>query len=215
MTYPSYNTKESENIVCWTCQHFQRRENGPSIANCQGECRINPPIRGADAYNETNDIFGVVKAAFAFVPFGNTTWCSQYSRSLEENIPGIIEGKGNCLDQNWSTFVSPWDNMSLAAPRLNKKPTEETCWYCDHFQRSEEVPSSGNQCTGYCFLNPPQPYLEEALDWEGAGATVMKKGILQPEIINGAYMWCSQWKRARQTVPDPPSQSGQNCAPGS
>lgn len=215
MPYPSWNKNEGANVVCWLCEHFQRRDNTPGTSNCQGECRKSPLERSAGARNDTADSNGEVKSAFAFVPFGNTTWCSGFQRSLEENIPLVAEGKDNCADQGWADWVTPHENMTFSPPRLNKKSIEDTCWYCEHFQRDPENQGSGALCSGFCCIDPPLDFQVENVDWTGTGFNRIEYAWEWPMLQNAAYMWCSKWERSREPVPDPPEQGGVPCqAPG-
>lgn len=213
MTYPIWNKNEDENQVCWLCEHFQRRDNTEATQNCQGECRKEPMEWSAEVRNFTKDSGGEITAAFAFVPFGNTTWCSGFQRSLEDNIPAVVEGKANCADQLFDDWETPWDNMTSPAPRLNKKTIEETCWYCEHFQRADEVVSSGQSCLGFCNINPPRNFMQENYQTD-VGINNIGFDFLNPMFQNGGWLWCSKWERSRSDVPDPPEFGGVPCKSG-
>lgn len=214
MPYPYWNKNEAANVVCWLCEHFQRRDSTPGTQNCQGECRKEPIDFGGLLRNDTQDSNGDLNGAFAFVPFGNTTWCSGFQMSLEDNIPDVVSGRNNCSDQSVSDWLSPRDNMTNNAPRENKRPMDETCWYCEHFQRSPEVQGSGTPCTGFCQINPPKPFLHENSDWTGGGNNRMEYWYSEQYMQNAAWFWCSKWKRSRLEVPDPPEFGGVVCAGG-
>lgn len=214
MPYPFWNKKEDENVVCWKCEHFQRRDNTEDTDNCQGECRKNPVSWGGTMYNDTDAASGDLESAFAFVPFGNTTWCNGFQRSLEENIPNPIAGRANCRDQTAVNWESPRDNMIANAPRENKKTMLETCWYCEHFQRDPENQTPGTPCGGFCFIAPPPGFELQNGNWEGAGNTRMELWYANAFIQNSAYFWCSRWERSRTEVPDPPEFDGVPCQGG-
>lgn len=210
--YPFWNKNEDDNQVCRLCEHFQRRENEDE-RNCQGECRKEPLEWSASVKNLTKDSEGEVDAAFAFVPFGNTTWCSGFQISLEADIPAMVEGREACAEQGWDSWLTPWDNMISPAPRLNKKTMLETCWYCEHFQTQVEDNPSGSPCVGFCFIDPPRNYVNENYH-TGEGINQIGFDYINPRIQNGAYMWCSKWERSRDVVPDPPEFAGVPCQGG-
>lgn len=213
MGYPDWNKNADDNQVCRLCEHFQRRDNSEASQNCQGECRKEPLEWSAGVDNLTTASQGEINAAFAFVPFGNTTWCSGFQRSLEQNIPTMVDGKANCADQAFSDWESPWLNMIGVAPRVNKKDILETCWYCEHFQTQTEDSPSGSPCLGFCFIDPPRNYMNENYD-TGGGINQIDFDYENPRIQNAAYMWCSKWERSRDVVPDPPEFGGLICGGG-
>lgn len=214
MGYPVWNKKADANVVCWLCEHFQRRDNTGGTQNCQGECRKKPIGPGGLLRNNTEDSNGDLDGAFAYVPYGNTTWCSGFQASLEENIPDVVEGKANCADQSIDDWQSPRDNMTAAAPRLNKKTMENSCWYCEHFQRTPEDSPSGTPCVGFCFIDPIPSFQRENANWGTGGNDVMDYYWSETQMQNSAYFWCSRWERSRQEVPDPPEQGGLPCGSG-
>ena len=211
MPYPLWNKKADANVVCWQCEHFQRRDDTSGTQNCQGECRKKPVGPGGILRNDTLDSSGDLNGAFAFVPFGNTTWCNGFQASLEENIPAVVEGKANCSDQVIADWLSPRENMTSNAPRENKKDILESCWYCEHFQRNEEVPPSQSPCVGFCFIDPPPNFDHENADWGTVGFNRMEYWWSEQQMQNAAYFWCSRWQRSRQDVPDPPETAGLPC----
>lgn len=212
MPWPYTNKKASENVVCWTCEHFQRYDDTPGTTNCQGECRKGPPaVTEASVKNFTTTITGEVEAFFPFLPFANTTWCSGYQRSLEASIPSVVQGRSNCAAQDWDDFHTPFDQYSTDPPFARKKDILESCWYCEHFQNEIDPPS--DFCYGYCMLRPPWDYDNENYDF---GAGVSRVGIAHtpPLIRYAAWIWCSKWERARAAVSAPPQSGGVPCKGG-
>lgn len=215
MSYPTWNKNEAKNIVCWQCEHFQRRDNTPGTQNCQGECRKNVPAWDGDMRNDVQAADGTKFGVFAFVPFGNTTWCNGFQKSLEDNIPAVADGRANCADQDWADWETPFINMYGIAPRLSKKSMLDSCWYCENFQRDPENQGPGQNCGGYCFLAPPTPFVRTSIDYGTMVVQDINNANAQPFIQNSAWMWCSKWERSIDAVPDPPEDSGVVCGGGS
>jgi hypothetical protein len=158
--------------------------------------------------NFTTASAGEVDAFFAFIPFGNTSWCSGFQRSLEENIPSVVSGKSNCDKQSWADWNTPWDIDQAGAPMEIKKPIEETCWYCEHYQVVDDAINP--TCNGSCMIGPPDGYLNENYD-TGGGINRIGFSRLFPRVNYAAWKWCSKWERSRTPVDDPPEQNNIPC----
>ena len=211
-TYPHWNERASENMSCWICQHFQRYDADGSKNWCEGECRQRPPENSLLTYHNPN--WYLSDTFFPFMAWSNVAWCSGFQRSLEHNIPAPPATKFDCANQlriNW--VLPPTINTGSLAPIPNKKPLEETCWFCLHFQRQGETPSTTDPeyCRGYCCIQPPKTYFRQDPDWVSGKLNV---DPTWPIIENGPIIWCSKFTRTTRTVPPPPSQGGVLCGQG-
>ena len=209
-----FNVKEANNIVCWTCEHFQRYDDSENPILCEGECRLNPPqFMAADVSHRCDPPEQYARESyFAYTPYGNTSWCNRYKRSHEENIPPSPGGYWDCPHQSVTTYVNPYDIRVPPGP-FNKKTVEESCWYCTHFQRFHEAETMENwACHGYCHIQPMQAWTREVPTW-----------ISPPGCLNNFYnypwvrfaprVWCSRWERNPKAneLPAPPEQDGVLC----
>ena len=152
--YAHWNQREDENIACWTCEHFQRYDADGSENWCEGECRKAAPENQFFDYNSINVNWFLSDTYFPYVPWGNISWCSGYQVSREANLPAPPPGKDDCANQTRDEWVQPPEINAggVQAPIPNKKGVENSCWYCVHFQRQGEVPSTTDPdyCKGYC-----------------------------------------------------------------
>ncbi len=215
--WATFNVNQGD-ISCWTCHHFQRYDDGsyyPSL--CEGECRLQPP-----EYNAADIVHLCAppgpyeyfrESYFTFIPFGNSSWCSRYKRSLEVNIPAPPASHWDCPHQATEDFTTPYDIRPVPGP-FNKKTVEQSCWYCVHFQRFNEAETMENwACHGYCQIKPPQAYTRETPNW------LVPSGCLQnffifPYVRFAPRVWCSRWARNPDAdqLPAPPEQNGVLCA---
>jgi hypothetical protein len=218
-TFAIFNKKADRNISCWQCAHFQHylTPGGPSLNLCEGECRKNPPNR-AMATLET--LVGPSQwfqdCYFMLVPYGNVAWCSGFQRSTDPvpTNPGSDPSQ-NCLhfEFNWldpeTWRLTSWPNIP------NKRPVEQSCWYCDHFQRAHEDPSTEspfNGCQGYCQQAPQPSMFELDPDYTGLGNPAhLLNAPAWAKIIFAPFQWCSKWERALDPVPPIPMTGQDMC----
>lgn len=212
-----FNVKADKNVGCWTCEHFQHygetSQNG-QVQMCEGECRKQPPKAGAFRKDLEKPSDWPIDGYFTYIPFGNIAWCNGYQRALDTSQIPTSPGahQSDCPHQDPLTWVPPDINRGPSQP--NKKPIEETCWFCDHFQRlTETVPANpqanaAEYCHGYC-QNAPQPdytYQEGAVEDKDLAWQTFP---LFTKIEYGPVTWCSRWERATHEVPPVPADSSQ------
>jgi len=209
MDVPLWNKLDDENISCWACEHFQRYYvQGENL--CEGECRKYPPYTSRALYAQGSGAAIGDDVRFPFwLQYGVTQWCSGFQRSLEANIPAPPD-VGNCNGPPILAAITPpqYQDINLAAKPFSKKPVEESCWYCQHFQRKIEDLENPYQtpCRGWCRIQPQDSYVDRFLtttpeDWQ-SGFVV---------IIWSTSMWCNRWERSRLPVPAEPDYGQGPC----
>lgn len=212
---PSWNVKSGKNISCWACEHFQRYDNGAQPMGCEGECRKDPPTEANDIEVSGGATEHNVFGYFTFVPFGNTNWCSSFQRSLEQNIPANPAPAqiSQCANQTYAVMTMPFDYQDNVQPPISKKPIEESCWFCNHWQRFNLDPSipSPSGCSGFCM----QDAAWSATRWQrdfGTGE-VVERTHLSTLIKFGAFNWCAKWERNTElaSVPAVPDYGQGDC----
>jgi hypothetical protein len=217
-TWATWNVKAADNIACWTCEHFQRYDDSDTPTDCEGECRKNSPqwmaadkLYSCDPPPEEEKL---QEGYFTFIPFGNTSWCNGYQRSLEDNIPPAPATKWDCPHQETKDFTTPFQVRDVPGP-FNKKDVLDSCWYCTHFQRFNEEESMENwACHGYCQIKPPQAWTLEFPFWAGPNEC-MGTFFIFPWVRFAPRVWCSRWERNPRAdeLPAPPEQNGVLCGP--
>lgn len=210
--YAHWNQRKDENLSCWMCEHFQRYDLDGSQSWCEGECRKSAPNNQSLRFHNPN--WFLADTFFPYIPWGNISWCSGFQASLEEDIPAPPAEKDDCANQTRDDWVLPPEiNTGNKKPIPNKKTTEESCWYCVHFQRQGEIPSATDPdyCKGYCRIEPPDTYYRVDPDWLAGKRNIDPSWVL---IINSPLIWCSRWTRTTQVVPPPPEQDDELCGSG-
>jgi len=211
-----WNVKGDKNISCWLCQHFQRYDSREEPSGCQGECRKDSP-HGQDGHmNElVTPSDGPVDGYFPYIPNGNVNWCNGFQPSLEENIPPSPgDSYDDCAYTDPVLWPRPDDERSSSM--FIKWEMTESCWYCVHFQRRYEDPSSvtaESGCGGYCKHNPDAPYSyqEYGLPPGPPQPIIEARFRLSPRIGYAPLTWCSRWERATQAVPPVPTVGETPC----
>lgn len=211
----SFNIKADRNIGCWLCENFQRYDGGANPADCAGECRKESPWAG----NHTKELMSPADwprdGYFTYVPFGNVSWCNGFQASLEENIPASPgDDSADCPNTDPTTWTTPDSERNSAM--FNKKATEDTCWFCDHFQRQWLDPGQqqpATACHGYCQHRPQPDYnTEDGFLPDGIPTPfILQVFPLFTKITYAPLTWCSRWERATQPVPDVPTAGGTIC----
>jgi len=218
--WATFNVKAGFNVSCWTCEHFQRYDDSPAPALCEGECRKDmPQFMAADTLYSCDpppSIERLRESFFTFIPFGVSSWCSGYQRSLEPSIPPPPGGHWDCPHQETRDFVNPYLARAVPGP-FSKRPVEESCWYCTHFQRFNEAETMENwACHGYCQIKPPQAYTTEVPQW-GSPVERYCQFFIFPWVRFAPRVWCSRWERNPKAndLPAPPQQNGVLCGASS
>jgi len=219
MGYPSMYNKHLDaggSISCWTCEHFQNVqpfESQDPQRFCNGECRKDPPQGEKEKDVLQGSIPGgnvVVHAFFPFVPWANVNWCAGYQRALVP-LPPVVQGAQACADFDGSNWYRPPDSQGPFAPR--KKPINDSCWYCAHFQtlKPHDPNVYGQQnpaCEGFCYMQHPATYTSELA---GLPTARIDEHFSYPLISYAAIQWCSRFERSILPVPDPPQTNGVPC----
>lgn len=211
-----WNIKADRNISCWLCQHFQRYDGRGEPSDCGGECRKESP-RGADGHQLEleSPTDWPMDGYFHVVPNANVAWCNGFQASLEAGIPA---SPGAAYDDCSATDPTQWTRPDdIRSPAMFiKKAVEDSCWYCDHFQRRFEDSSgqsADSACGGYCGHKPQDPYqLQDGFLPPGPPTQMHTRTFnLLPRIGFAPMTWCSRWERATQAVPDVPESNGVDC----
>lgn len=209
----SFNVKSDQNIGCWLCEHFQRYEGGEAPIDCAGECRKESPWAGNFTKELESPTDWPRDGYFTYIPFGNVAWCNGFQNSLEQNIPPSPgDASGDCLNTDPITWTVP---QNVRNDRMfNKKITEDSCWFCDNFQRLYVDPSgqqAAEACKGYCQHRPqPDYHTEEGFIPDGMPSPFITEVFpLFTKITFSALTWCSKWERATHEVPPVPTGPGQ------
>jgi len=209
---PTWNKKEDENVSCWYCEHFQRYRisgNGYEFL-CEGECRKNPPNTFRNNYDSTGAQLNEDERYPFWMQYGIVQWCSGFQRSLEENIPAP-PNYGDCNSPPVVDSVTPpqYQGSLLMAKPWSKKPVEESCWHCEHFQRFNENLSTPQvyPCRGWCRISPQDSYVDRI---PGMGPSENWQSAFV-QITWSTSMWCNRWERSRSPVPAEPDYGQGPC----
>ena len=199
---------------CWYCEHFQRYavpvQGGGWTWQCEGECRKYPPYTTPDKYHgDTGQVIYFGTTYSFWLTFGQLQWCSGFQRSLEQDIPDP-PAIGECNGPPVISSTTPpfyHDPARILAP-FSKRPAEDSCWYCEQFQRLYEDPEGapGQPCFGYCRIQPQDSYRHHGT---GTGPEDVRSGFAQ--IFWSAQMWCNRWERSQTPVPPVPQNDGVDC----
>lgn len=208
-----WNVKADQNVDCWDCEHFQRYDGSEQPDDCAGECRKESPQAGSYTKELVSPTDWPVDGYFTYIPYGNTAWCAGFQRSLEQDIPpSPHEFSTQCPNTDPVTWTTP--DSVRGDDMFNKKATEDTCWFCDHFQRQWEFPErevAAEGCNGYCQHRPQPDYLTEEgfLPPGPPQAFILQSFPLFTKVQFSALTWCSRWERATHDVPAVPTGPGE------
>lgn len=196
---PGTNVKQQEYVNCWSCNHFQRYDRSATPDYCSGECRIVPPTVFLDGIVVA--VAGTINFTWPVVLFGDSGegWCGRYLRSTEQNLPAYPTCQAESLpDLRDNFWLAPW-NKKILPGYVDSPEKGICCWNCDHFQPND--PQDGD---GFCRAYPPETWLD--ID---VGARTWYNSYPGPvpglPVTQAICSWCSEWERARRTVPAPPS----------
>ena len=103
-----WNKKESQNVECWNCNHFQPDSPTKSLL---GECRRLPPPEVIDIQIAPN--LDVTLQGVKTKICGDTRWCGMWEAS-EEPVPDKPSLPGSCFDKPPSQPSSAVDEMTKA-----------------------------------------------------------------------------------------------------
>lgn len=189
---------------CWLCEHFQRYDRSDEPTSCLGECRFKSFVgyqMGTTMENGGTEMSNIPN--FPTVREGGLFWCANFQRSKEADIPPAPplqdseEEEKNCANQptipdEWIYFWNdPWNKKNL--PGYVSDPKKgSSCWNCDSFQREGQAINYGT-----CRRTPPARFTSGMI----TSIQYYEEGYVS-RIRRANCIWCSEWSRARHTVPD-------------
>jgi len=210
-----WNVKESQNIRCWNCDHFQRYDSSESPHSCLGECRLKAPFSN---FTGDFDSSGKLKVSWPLIISGPVYWCGQWERSTEKPLPSLPtplreDRQTNPTEWDWCEYGLEFpDDGELWEPWNRKLKDNVMCWNCDHFQR-EDASEEPETCKGWCRKNPPGPWISSEItpkqpEQSNCGLRWAYGTAFQ---LLGPLYWCSEWERATHNVPPYPERNGKPC----
>lgn len=210
-----WSIKGDRNIGCWLCQHFQRYDDSETPADCAGECRKESPLANNHTLELVSPTDWPTDGYFTYIPNGNVGWCNGFQASLEEDIPPSPGASyQDCANTDPTAWTRPDDVRN--SNMFNKKAIEDSCWYCDHFQRRYVDPGSVTAdvgCGGYCQHRPQYDYsaADGGLPPGPPQDIFLRIFPLFSRIPYAPLTWCSRWERATQEVPPVPTVGDTPC----
>jgi len=143
---------------------------------------------------------------FTFIFWGNVAWCSGFQASLEENIPASPGSlANNCANSIYDGAILPRDFQAQNTPPWSKRPEQESCWYCNHWQPKypDQSIQQNDPCAGFCQKDP-----QWSSSWQTdrfPSITVEEQFPVWTYIQYGPRNWCGKWERNPGEVADPPN----------
>jgi hypothetical protein len=209
ITPPSWNKNAAANVSCWQCENFQRyQDQGTDLF--EGECRKGPPVTQRSIYDETGAQLGDDERYPFWLQWSPTQWCSGFQATLEANLPDP-PALQDCNGPPILAAITPpqYQGAGISSKPWSKKPVEESCWHCEHFQREREdlqTPGVG-PCRGWCRISPQDSYVDRF--WGAATNEDWQSAFVS--ILWSTSMWCNRWERSRLPVPPEPDYGQGPC----